>query len=82
MIIEHLELEGIHKDYWDELLAPHRIIQNSNHISESAVEMQSWCHDYCPGEPGSVTFKLKEMLNDYDTIWSVESNWKLKRIIE
>ena len=34
-IIEYLELGRTHKDYWVQLLAPHRTTQKSDHISES-----------------------------------------------
>ena len=37
-IIEYPELEGIHRDYRVQLLAPHRTTQKSNHISESIVQ--------------------------------------------
>lgn len=52
----HPELEGTCKDQWVQLLAPHRTVQKSVHMSESVIQSlpELWpvgCHDHCPGQP-------------------------------
>lgn len=55
-ILEHLKLEGTHKNHRIQLLAPQSTVQISGYISESPVQMftELWnaeCLEHCPGEP-------------------------------
>lgn len=53
--IEYTVLEVTYKYHWVQILTPQRMTQNEKHISKRTVEnpehKQTWCHDYCPGEP-------------------------------
>lgn len=53
--IEYHVLEVTYKYHWVQILTPHRLTQNQNHIPKRTVQAllehkKTWCHDYCPGE--------------------------------
>ena len=52
-IIEYLKLEGTQKDNQVQLLAPHRMTQNSNPMSENVIllELSAQGCDHCPEQP-------------------------------
>ena len=48
-----------HKDNWVQFLTPHSNTPESDHVSESFVQMllefwQAQCHDHCPGKTAPV----------------------------